>query len=217
MIISFLFIFLSAAMGVAMWFLIIGIVFSIGGGNLFIVTHYDSLFFYITVFLLCVGSYLLFASHLLKKNLQLLLLICFGTTFIFFFLTPWLVDIKSSIQREFSSISTSEHEKFMIKVENLIEQDKLPYRVNINISRERFKEMKHIRRINVIALNRTTNEEIMKNDVEGLLGLAYESEVRIKILNENNEIVLMDFVIDIDKKITFCNPFELCESIGYIY
>lgn len=65
MIMSFLFIALSAALGVGMWFLVIGIVFSIGGGDLFIVTHYDSLFFI----------------------------------------------SKSSIQRDFSNISSSEHQK----------------------------------------------------------------------------------------------------------
>jgi hypothetical protein len=90
MIMSFLFIALSAALGVGMWFLVIGIVFSIGGGDLFIVTHYDSLFFYIAVFLLCIVSYLLFITHLLEKDLQLLLHICVGTTMLFFFLTPWL-------------------------------------------------------------------------------------------------------------------------------
>ncbi|AIQ22988.1 hypothetical protein ACFWMP_05630 [Paenibacillus sp. NPDC058367] len=90
MIMSFLFIALSAALGVGMWFLVIGIVFSIGGGDLFIVTHYDSLFFYIAVFLLCIVSYLLFIKHLLEKDLQLLLHICVGTTMLFFFLTPWL-------------------------------------------------------------------------------------------------------------------------------
>lgn len=54
MIMSFLFIALSAALGVGMWFLVIGIVFSIGGGDLFIVTHYDSLFF-ILLFFCCVS------------------------------------------------------------------------------------------------------------------------------------------------------------------
>lgn len=208
---SLFFIFLSAAIGVAMWFLIIGIVFSIGGGDIFTVTHYDSLFFYITVFLLCIGSCLLFAKHLLKKNLQLLLLICFGTTILSFFLTPWLIELKSSIQQEFSSISTSEHEEFMIKVEDLIEQTYLAYRVNIDKSRESFKE---IRNINVIALDKTTNEEIMKNDIEGLLGLAYGKEVRLEIFNKSNGMIIIDFVIEANKSVSFCTPFKICENLG---
>jgi hypothetical protein len=61
-----------------------GIVFSIGGGNLFIVTQYDSLFFYSAVLLLCIVSYLWFIKHLLEENLQLLLFICMGTTMLFF-------------------------------------------------------------------------------------------------------------------------------------
>lgn len=209
--ISLFFIFLSAAIGVAMWFLIIGIVFSIGGGDIFIVTHYDSLFFYIIVFLLCIGSYLLFAKHLLKKNLQLLLLICFSTTILSFFLTPWLIELKSSIQQEFSNISTSEHEKFMIKVEDLIEQTNLAYRVDIDKSRERFKEN---RNINVVALDKTTNGEIMKNDIEGLLGLAYGKEVRLKIFDKSNGMIIMDFVIEIDKTVSFCTSFKICENLG---
>lgn len=67
MIMSFFFIALSAAIGVGMWFLVIGIVFSIGGGSLF-VTHYDSLFFYSAVLLLCIVSYLWFIKHLFEKN-----------------------------------------------------------------------------------------------------------------------------------------------------
>lgn len=88
---SFFFIALSAALGVGMWFLVIGIVFSIGGGDIFTVTHYDSLFFYIIVFLLCIVSYLWFIKHLFEKNLELLLLICVGTTILFFFLAPWII------------------------------------------------------------------------------------------------------------------------------
>lgn len=45
MIMSLFFIALSAAMGVGIWFLVIGIIFSTGSGDLFTVTHYDSLFF----------------------------------------------------------------------------------------------------------------------------------------------------------------------------
>lgn len=66
MIMSFFFITLSAEIGVGMWFLVIGIVFSIGGGSLF-VTHYDSLFFYSAVLLLCIVSYLWFIKHLFEK------------------------------------------------------------------------------------------------------------------------------------------------------
>lgn len=42
---SIFFVALSAAIGVVIWFLVTGIIFSIGGGDLFTVTHYDSLFF----------------------------------------------------------------------------------------------------------------------------------------------------------------------------
>ncbi|MEK5235550.1 hypothetical protein NST99_07610 [Paenibacillus sp. FSL L8-0470] len=95
---SFMFIALSAAVGVGMWFLVIGIIFSIGGGSLFTVTHYDSLLFNTILFLLCIVVYLFFAHHLLQKKLQLLLLICFATTFLSFFLTPWLMDLTSSLK-----------------------------------------------------------------------------------------------------------------------
>lgn len=91
MIMSFFFIALSAAIGVGMWFLVIGIVFSIGGGSLF-VTHYDSLFFYSAVLLLCIVSYLWFIKHLFEKNLELLLLICVGTTMLFFSLQVGLTN-----------------------------------------------------------------------------------------------------------------------------
>lgn len=81
---SLFFVALSAAMGVGIWFLVIGIIFSIGVGDLFTVTHYDSLFFYATLLVLSIIAYLFFAKHLLEKKLPLLLLICFGTTFLFF-------------------------------------------------------------------------------------------------------------------------------------
>ncbi|MNO50868.1 hypothetical protein D3C76_412550 [compost metagenome] len=90
MIMSFLFIALSAGIGIGMWFLVIGIIFSIGGGDLFTVTQYDSLFFYSAVLLLCIVIYLWFIKHLLEENLQLLLFICMGTTMLFFFLPYFL-------------------------------------------------------------------------------------------------------------------------------
>lgn len=159
MIMSLFFIALSAAMGVGIWFLVIGIIFSTGSGDLFTVTHYDSLFFYATLLLLCIIAYLFFAKHLIEKELPLLLAICFGTTVLFFFITPWLAEAKSSVQRELSNISVSNNEKFIEKVEVMAEQEKLPYSVDVNKSRERFKE---IRNINVVVLNKTTNEEIKK-------------------------------------------------------
>ncbi|AIQ70920.1 hypothetical protein [Paenibacillus graminis] len=208
---SIFFIALSAAIGVGMWFLVIGIIFSIGGGDLFKVTHYDSLFFNITIFLLCIVIYLFFARHLLEKKMQLLLLICVATTILFFFLTPWLIESKSSLNQKLSNISFSNHEKFMEKVDVLIEQEHLPYRVNIDKSRERFKE---IRNVNVVVLNKTTNEEIKKNDVDGLLGLTYGEDVRLKVFNKSNERLLIDFVIDIDKSISFCDPYKVCGDLG---
>lgn len=208
---SIFFVALSAAIGVVIWFLVTGIIFSIGGGDLFIVTHYDSLFFYITIFLLCIIAYLFFAKHLLEKKLPLLLVICFGTTILFFFLTPWIIESKSLVHRELSNVSFSNHEKFMKKVEVMIEQEKLPYSVNVGKSKERFKE---IRNVNVVVLNKTNNEEIKKNDVNGLLGLTYGEDVRLKIFNKSNDKLLIDFVIDIDKSVSYCEPYEICGELG---
>lgn len=50
MIMSFLFIALSAGIGIGMWFLVIGIVLSIGGGDIFTAPQYDSLFFIVLFF-----------------------------------------------------------------------------------------------------------------------------------------------------------------------
>lgn len=88
MIMSFFFITLSAEIGVGMWFLVIGIVFSIGGGSLF-VTHYDSLFFYSAVLLLCIVSYLWFIKHLFEKNWNYYSLSVWVPQ-CSFFLTGWL-------------------------------------------------------------------------------------------------------------------------------
>ncbi|WP_341347070.1 hypothetical protein [Paenibacillus sp. FSL H3-0469] len=191
--------------------MVIGIAFSIGGGNLFTVTHYDSLFFYATLLLLCIIAYLFFAKHLLEKELPLLLLICFGTTFLFFFLAPWIIESKSLVQRELSNISISNNDKFVEKVEVMLEQEKLPYSVDVNKSRERFKE---IRNINVVVVNKTTNEEIKKKDVDKLLGLTYGKDVRLKIFENSNERLLIDFVINIDKSVSYCEPYEICEYLG---
>lgn len=76
-----------------------------------------------------------------------------------FFLAPWIIESKSLVKRELSNISFSNNEKFIEKVEVMLEQKKLPYSVDVNKSRERFKE---IRNINVVVLNKTTNEEIKK-------------------------------------------------------
>lgn len=76
-----------------------------------------------------------------------------------FFLAPWIIESKSLVQRELSNISISNNDKFVEKVEVMLEQEKLPYSVDVNKSRERFKE---IRNINVVVVNKTTNEEIKK-------------------------------------------------------
>ncbi|ETT79752.1 hypothetical protein C173_01297 [Paenibacillus sp. FSL R7-277] len=208
---SLFFVALSAAMGVGVWFLVIGIVFSIGGGDLYIVTHYDSLFFYATLLLLCIIAYLFFAKHLMEKELPLLLAICFGTTVIFFFIAPWLAEAKSSVQRELSNISYSNHEKFMEKVEVMIDQEKLPYSVNVDKSRERFKD---IRSTNIIVLNKASYKDISINDMEKLLAMTYGERVRLGILNENYENLMIDLVIDTDKSVSYCEPYEICEDLG---
>lgn len=89
MIISLIFVALSAVMGVGMYFLVISILLSIGGGDLF-TTSYDQLSFYIVIFILCLVICFFFVKHLIEKNLQLLLLVCFSTTVLFFFLAHWL-------------------------------------------------------------------------------------------------------------------------------
>ncbi|WP_042201128.1 hypothetical protein [Paenibacillus camerounensis] len=90
MIMSLLFIVLSGAMGAGIWYLIIGIAFSVGTGNVFTVTRYDALVFYIALLLLCIIVCILFAWHLLEEKLGLLLLVCTGTALLTFFLTAWL-------------------------------------------------------------------------------------------------------------------------------
>lgn len=128
-----------------------------------------------------------------------------------FFLAPWIIESKSLVQRELSNISISNNDKFVEKVEVMLEQEKLPYSVDVNKSRERFKE---IRNINVVVVNKTTNEEIKKKDVDKLLGLTYGKDVRLKIFENSNERLLIDFVINIDKSVSYCEPYEICEYLG---
>lgn len=211
MVTSLFIVALSAAMGLFLWYLVIGTIFSTGSGDLFTVTHYDSLFFHATVLLLCIISYLLFAKHLIEKKLPLLLLVCFGTTFLFFVLAPWIIESKSLVQREISKISFSNNENFIEKVEVMVEQEKLAYSVDVEKSRERFKD---IRNINVAVLNKTINEEIKKKDVDELLGLTYGEDVRLKIFEKSNERLLIDLIIDTDKSVSYCEPCEICEELG---
>lgn len=63
-------------------------------------------------------------------------------------------------------------------------------------------------------MNRTTNEYIKKEAVDGLLGLTYGEDVRLKIFEKSNERLLIDFVIDIDKSVSYCEPYEICEDLG---
>lgn len=63
-------------------------------------------------------------------------------------------------------------------------------------------------------MNKTTNEEIKKKDVDELLGLAYGEDVRLKIFEKSNERLLIDFVIDIDKSVSYCEPYKICEDLG---
>lgn len=93
----------------------------------------------------------------------------------------------------------------------MLEQEKLSYSVDVEKSRERFKD---IRSINVVVLNKTTNEEIKKKDVDELIGLTYGERVRLGILNESYEKLMIDLVIDIDKNVSYCNPNEICKDLG---
>lgn len=89
MIMSFLFIALSAALGVGMWFLVIGIVFSIGGGDLFIVTHYDSLFFILLFFVVYRELSFVYKTSIREGLTALAPYLC-GYNYALLFLTPWL-------------------------------------------------------------------------------------------------------------------------------
>lgn len=91
MIISILFILFSAGIGVAAWYLVIGIAFSTGGGSLYIAASYDSLAVNIVLLVLCMIAYFLLAWHLIEQKLESLLLICGFTTLLFFFLTYWFM------------------------------------------------------------------------------------------------------------------------------
>ncbi|WNS46402.1 hypothetical protein [Paenibacillus sp. MMS20-IR301] len=90
MIISLIFVALSGVMGAGMYFLVIGIVFSIGGGDLPVATDYNQLSFYLVLLLACLVICFFFAKHLIERNLHLLLLVCFSALVLFFILAHWL-------------------------------------------------------------------------------------------------------------------------------
>lgn len=83
MVISLIFVICSAAWGAGIWYLIIRILLSLGGG--LFVTLYDSVFFYITILIIWTVTGLLFANHLREQKLELLLFVCGITALLAFF------------------------------------------------------------------------------------------------------------------------------------
>lgn len=93
----------------------------------------------------------------------------------------------------------------------MLEQKKLPYSVDVEKSRVRFKE---IRSINIIVLKKASYQDISIYDMEKLLDMTYGERVRLGILNENYENLMIDLVIDTDKSVSYCEPYEICEDLG---
>lgn len=75
----------------------------------------------------------------------------------------------------------------------------------------RFKEIKNI---NVVILRKKINEEITRSDIEELLGINYGEEVRLRILDESNTFLRLDFVLDVDKNAVSCNPLKCVKIWG---
>lgn len=75
----------------------------------------------------------------------------------------------------------------------------------------RFKEIKNI---NIVILEKTINEEITRSDIEELLGINYGEEVRLRILDESNTFLRLDFVLDVDKNAVSCNPLKCVKIWG---
>lgn len=38
--------------------------------------------------------------------------------------------------------------------------------------------------------------------------------MRLRILDESNTFLRLDFVLDVDKNVVFCQPFEICKNLG---
>ncbi|WP_341187941.1 hypothetical protein [Paenibacillus sp. FSL H7-0756] len=63
-------------------------------------------------------------------------------------------------------------------------------------------------------MKKASYQDISIYDMEKLLDMTYGERVRLGILNENYENLLIDFVIDIDKSVSYCEPYEICEDLG---
>ncbi|MBT2291686.1 hypothetical protein J7E73_21655 [Paenibacillus albidus] len=93
MLISIILLIASAALGIWIRHLVVGVVLSLFGGGWFSEAHYDyDIAVFNAVILLFIALfYFLFAKHLIEEKKEPLLTLCFSISVIFFFTAHWLL------------------------------------------------------------------------------------------------------------------------------
>ncbi|GGG18548.1 hypothetical protein GCM10010913_45900 [Paenibacillus aceti] len=95
------------------------------------------------------------------------------------------------------------------EVINAIEKAGIPYIVNFKIS----KEMTNQKRSGVVAIVKTKNEEIQKNEIDKIISGTFSKDMFISFFDYDENWVL-SIKFNVYREIEYCYPFTKCDEFG---
>ncbi|MOA02143.1 hypothetical protein D3C78_1215820 [compost metagenome] len=128
---------------------------------------------------------------------------------IFLLSAPAIQIIQMKIEQNLAIPSQELQKRAFSEVNQIIEKNDFPYRLDINTSENYTREYGHSV---YVVLVRKDNGDIQKEEINKFLGeLTYDGTLSLYFHNRNNDYVI-GLNLDIGKKITQCTPFNICEE-----
>lgn len=190
---------------------LLGGVCSIILGNIIFSKYLDSpIIIWVSALLVIVIIYWYLLHNYRYKIQSDIVLLNITLFIIFIFITPFLV----TGFNKFTSIPSQDKQNDIIQQTSLmLKQTKLPYEIDVKESKKQTR--KYGRRVAII-LVRTQQGGLLKNEIKSLLRNLPAEELKITFYSKNKEIFL-GVVINNEKSIVGCSPYELCTTMGIDY
>lgn len=164
------------------------------------------------LFLIMIGGYLSIFILLRKRYSDMFSIINIIVFLIFLFSVPAIQIIQAKMEHNLAIPSQELQKRVFSEVNQIIEENDIPYKIDINTSENDTKE--YGQRVYVV-LVRKDNGDIQKEEIIKLLGkLPDIGSLSLSFYNSNKDYVI-GLNLDKENKITQCTPFDICEEFDF--
>lgn len=205
------FLLLSIVLGGISGFFGFILVLSTGGGLIASLNSTPSIIS-LLLFLIMIGGYLSIFILLRKRYSDMFSVINIIVFLIFLLSAPAIQIIQAKMEHNLAIPSQESQKRVFSEVNQIIEENDIPYKIDIDTSQKYTKEYGHSV---YVVLVRTDSGDIQKEEINKFLNKLSDTKTLSLFFHNHNNDYVIGLNLDKENKITQCTPFDICKEFDF--